>query len=351
MSLIDVVWALIRVLAVLVVTLGGMIYLTLFERRVVGFFQRRPGPNRVGWQGVLQPIADGIKLLFKQEIIPSNADKFTYFLAPCISLSAAFLLFAVIPIQSNFAVTGVDARTALGTIFDVNIGLIYVLAISSLGTYGVILAGWSGGSKYSFIGGLRSCSQMISYELSLGLAIIPVVLYANTFSLNGIVIAQDAFWGTLFQNPKNFIAIIPIVIAGFIFLVSMFAETNRAPFDLPEAENELVAGYHTEYSSMKFAMFFLGEYVAIIAASALAATIFLGGWAGPNLFGPISGIIWFTVKTSLFIFLYVWVRATLPRFRYDHLMKFGWLVLLPLALANVILMATLLVFGIGIVPA
>ncbi len=347
MTLMEVVWAVVRVLAVLVVTLGGMVYLTLFERRVVGFFQRRPGPNRVGWQGLLQPLADGAKLLFKQEIIPANADKFVYFLAPCIALSAAFLLFAVIPIQGNFAVTGVDAKTALGTIQDVNIGLIYILAISSLGTYGVILAGWSSGSKYSFIGGLRSCSQMISYELALGLSIIPVVMYANTFSLNGIVMAQDAFWSTLLQNPKNFIAILPITIAGITFLISMFAETNRSPFDLPEAENELVAGYHLEYSSMKFAMFFLGEYVAIIAASALAATLFLGGWAGPIWFGPISGIIWFTVKTAMFIFLYVWVRATLPRFRYDQLMKFGWLVLLPLSLANVILMATLMVLGIG----
>jgi len=349
--LMDIVWAAVRAAAVLVVTLGGMAYLTLFERRVVGFFQRRPGPNRVGWQGLLQPIADAVKLLFKQEIIPRNADKFVYFLAPCISLTAAFMLFAVIPIQSNLAITGIDAQTSLGLIEDVNVGLIYILAISSLGTYGVILAGWSGGSKYSFLGGLRSCSQMISYELALGLAIIPVVLYAGTFSLNGIVIAQQGFFGSLLAKPVNLIALIPIAIAGVTFVISMFAETNRNPFDLPEAENELVAGYHTEYSAMKFAMFFLGEYVAIIAAGALAATIFLGGWAGPLWFGPISGIVWFTAKTMFFLYLFVWVRATLPRFRYDQLMKFGWLVLLPVALLNVILMATLVVFGIGVIPA
>lgn len=336
MSWMDVLWSVVRILVVLAVALGGMAYLTLFERRVVGFFQRRPGPNRVGWQGLLQPIADGVKLLFKQEIVPSNADRLTFFLAPAISLTAAFMLFAVIPIQSNFMIT------------DINVALIYVLAMSSLGTYGIILAGWSSGSKYSFLGGLRSCSQMISYELSLGLSIIPIVLYAGTFSLNGIVIAQAKFWPHVFASPLNLIAIVPILIAFVIFLTSIFAETNRAPFDLPEAENELVAGYHTEYSSMKFAMFFLGEYVAIIAASALAATLFLGGWAGPEWFGPVSGLVWFVIKTGLFIFLYVWVRATVPRFRYDQLMRFGWLILLPLALFNVVLMATLAVFGIGI---
>ena len=339
MTWMDVLWAVVRILIVMTVALGGMAYLTLFERRVVGFFQRRPGPNRVGWQGLLQPIADGVKLLFKQEIVPSNADRFTYFLAPAISLTAAFMLFAVIPIQSNFMIT------------DINVALIYVLAMSSLGTYGIILAGWSSGSKYSFLGGLRSCSQMISYELSLGLSIIPVILYAGTFSLNGIVLAQQSFWAHAIASPLNLLAAIPIMIAFIVFMISIFAETNRAPFDLPEAENELVAGYHTEYSSMKFAMFFLGEYVAIIAASALAATVFLGGWLGPEWFGPISGLVWFVFKTGLFIFLYVWVRATVPRFRYDQLMRFGWLILLPLALVNVVLMATLAVFGIGIPPA
>lgn len=336
MTLDDFLWALLRVVVVIGVILGAMAYLTLFERRVVGFFQRRPGPNRVGWQGLLQPIADGIKLLFKQELVPRNADRFVYFLAPAISLIAAFMLFGVVPIQENFWIA------------DVNVALIYIIAMSSLGTYGIILAGWSSGSKYSFLGGLRSCSQMISYELALGLSFIPVILYAGTFSLNGIVKAQAAFFGSLLTHPINLFALIPISIAGLTFLISIFAETNRAPFDLPEAENELVAGYHTEYSSMKFAMFFLGEYVNIIAAAAITATLFLGGWAGPQIFGPVSGLFWLTLKTGLVIFLFVWVRATLPRFRYDQLMKFGWLVLLPVTLLNVILMATLVVFGIGI---
>ncbi|MEP0813983.1 MAG: NADH-quinone oxidoreductase subunit NuoH [bacterium] len=338
MELMDLVWAVVRILAVLVVLLGCMAYLTLFERRVVGFFQLRPGPNRVGWQGLLQPIADGVKLLFKQEIVPRAADRFVYFLAPAISLIAAFMLFAVVPIQQNFFIA------------DVNVALIYVLAMSSLGTYGIILAGWSSGSKYSLLGGLRSCSQMISYELALGLSIIPVVLYSGTFSLNGIVEAQTKFWPNVFSSPVNVLAVICMVASGLIFLISIFAETNRAPFDLPEAENELVAGYHTEYSSMKFAMFFLGEYVNIIAAGAMTATLFLGGWAGPQWFGPVSGLVWFSVKTVAIIFFFVWVRATLPRFRYDQLMKFGWLILLPIALANVIFAGTLMVFGIGLPP-
>ena len=335
MELMDIVWAVARILIVLVVLLGAMAYLTWFERRIVGIFQLRPGPNRVGWQGLLQPIADGVKLLFKQEIVPNNADRLVYFLAPSISLIAAFMLFAVVPVQQNFFIA------------DINVALIYVLAMSSVGTYGIILAGWSSGSKYSFLGCLRSCSQMISYELALGLSIIPVVLYAGTFSLNGIVEKQGEFWSRVFSSPLNAVAVIPVAIAGITFLISIFAETNRSPFDLPEAENELVAGYHTEYSSMKFAMFFLGEYVNMIAASAMVSTLFLGGWLGPQWFGPISGLVWFGAKVLVLCFFFVWVRATLPRFRYDQLMKFGWLVLLPLSIANVILMGTLMLFGIG----
>lgn len=321
----DIGWMLVKIIVIFAVLLLTMAYLTLVERRVVAWFQWRLGPNRVGPLGLIQPIADGVKLLFKQEIVPSAADITTYFLAPAISLIAAFAVIAVIPISPNFYIA------------DVNVALLLVLALSSMGIYGVILAGWSSGSKYPFLGALRACAQMISYELSLAFAGVGVVILAGSFSLREIVVAQGSLW-----------FVVPQILGFIVFLIAGFAEANRAPFDMPECESELVAGYHTEYSSMKFAMFFLGEYVAVINVAMLATVLFLGGWQGPALFGAqlawLSGLLWFLIKVGAIIFLFLWVRATLPRFRYDQLMRFGWMVLLPLALLNIIITAALKAF-------
>jgi len=322
MTLWDLIWMLARILIVFVVLLGAMAYLTYIERRLLAWFQWRMGPNRVGWLGLVQPIADGVKLLFKQELVPRKADRIVYFIAPALSFIAAFAIVSVIPITEHFYIS------------DVNVAILLVLGLSSLGTYGLILSGWSSSSKYPFLGSLRSCAQMISYELSLALAVIGVVLLAGSFSLQSIVVQQQKLW-----------FVIPQILGFLIFMVAGVAETNRAPFDLPEAENELVAGYHTEYSSMKFAMFFLGEYVAVINMSMLATVLFLGGWQGPLIFGAglpgLSALFWFLLKTSVIIFVFIWLRATLPRFRYDYLMKFGWLVLFPLALLNIVVTAGL----------
>ena len=311
-----------KIVLVIAVLLGAIAYMTYLERRLVAFFQWRLGPNRVGPLGLLQPIADGVKLLFKQELIPEGADRFVYILAPMISFITATAVIAVVPITKDFFIS------------DVNVGVLLFLALSSLGTYGVILGGWSSGNKYSFLGALRSCSQMISYELALGLSVIGVIIMAQSFSLKEIVLRQETLW---FVVPQ-FLGFIAFIIAGI-------AETNRAPFDLPEAESELVAGYHTEYSSMKFAMFFLGEYAAIINISLLTTVLFLGGWNGPAIFDgltTLNNLFWFLLKTFAVIFFFVWLRATLPRFRYDQLMKFGWLVLFPLALANIIITSGLM---------
>lgn len=320
MSLIDVIWMLVRILIVFIVLLTAMAYLTYVERRFLGWFQWRMGPNRVGWLGLVQPIADGVKLLFKQELIPRGADRLTYLIAPALSFVAALAVVSVIPVTKHFYIA------------DVDVALLVVLGLSALGVYGVILAGWSSGSKYPFLGALRSCAQMISYELALALAVIGVILLAGSFSLQTIVSQQTRLW-----------YVVPQIVGFAIFMAAAVAETNRAPFDLPEAENELVGGYHTEYSSMKFALFFLAEYVAIINMSMLASVLFLGGWQGPLLFGAalpgLSALLWFLVKTFAIIFVFIWLRATLPRFRYDQFMRFGWLVLFPLALLNVIVTA------------
>lgn len=325
MSVIEVVWMVAKILIVFVVLLLAMAYLTLVERRFVAWFQWRIGPNRVGPLGLIQPIADGVKLLFKQELIPAKADKIVYFLAPAISLIAAFAIISVIPITEHFYIA------------DVNVAILLVLAISSLGTYGIILAGWSSGSKYPLVSGLRACAQMISYELALGFAVIGVILMAGTFSLREIVLGQEHIW-----------YFIPQILGFIVFLIAGVAEANRAPFDMPECENELVAGYHTEYSAMKFAMFFLGEYVAVINVGMLATVLFLGGWHGPAIFGAgligLSNLFWFILKTCAVIFFFIWIRATLPRFRYDQLMRFGWMVLLPLALLNIIITAGIRAF-------
>ena len=302
-------------------------YMTLLERRLLGKFQIRHGPNRVGPFGLLQPLADGIKLIFKEDFAPARVDLVVYWLAPAISMVAALLVYAVIPFGPEVTLFGERVPLYLA---DVNIGILVVLAASSVGVYGIILGGWSSNNKYSLLGSLRSSAQLISYELALSLAVIAVVLTAGSLSLVEIVKAQERLW---------FVALQPL---GFvIFLIAAVAETNRAPFDLPEAEQELIAGYQTEYGGFKFAMFYIGEYVAIMTMSALATTLFWGGWQGPWL----PPVVWFAVKTFIFIFFFIWIRATLPRVRHDQLMAFGWKLLVPLGLLNVMVTAVIVVLG------
>jgi len=315
-----------KIALVMGLVLLAVAYLTWLERKVIGDIQVRYGPSRVGRFGLLQPIADGIKLMFKEDIVPANADRLIFLLAPAISIIPALIVFAVIPFGPSFVIT------------DVNVGLLYVFAVTSLGVYGIVLAGWGSNSKYALLGGLRSSAQMVSYELSLGLSVIGVVMMAGSLSLVDIVEAQKGSWYGILPRWN----VIPQFLGFVIFLVSSNAELNRAPFDLPEAETELVAGFHTEYSSMKFAMFFMAEYANMIGASAMATTLFLGGWQGPLL----PPVFWFLLKVFCFLFLFVWLRATLPRFRYDQLMGFGWKVLLPAALVNVMFTAAaLLIFA------
>jgi NADH-quinone oxidoreductase subunit H len=303
--------------------LTGFAYMTLFERKVAGRIQVRYGPNRVGPFGLLQPLADGIKLFFKEDVRPLGADPIVYLAAPAISTLVALAAFAVIPVGPSINLFGVPIPLQLA---NVDIGILYVLAVGSLGVYGIALAGWSSNNKYSLLGGIRASAQMISYELSLGLSLMGVVMIAGTLNLADIVDAQARYW-FIFLQPLGFI----------LYVISGIAETNRAPFDLPEAETELVAGYHTEYSGMKFALFFMAEYINMITVSAIATTMFLGGYHGP--FNVLDGPWWFLLKVLLLLFLYVWLRATLPRLRYDRLMNFGWKVLLPLGLANIVLTA------------
>jgi NADH-quinone oxidoreductase subunit H len=312
-------------LAKIAVVFGLMLlsvaYLTWLERKIISDFQVRLGPMRVGPHGLLQPIADGIKLMFKEDIIPQAADRTIYILAPTLALIPAFISFAVIPFGDRVRLFGQSIDMVIS---DVNIGLLYLFGVASLGVYGIVLGGWASNNKYALLGGLRSAAQMISYELSMGLSVVGVLMLSESLSLVRIVGAQSQTWFILLQ-PIGFL----------IFLICAIAETNRAPFDLPEAETELVAGFHVEYSSMKFAMYFMAEYANMITVAALATTLFLGGWRGPFL----PPVVWFLAKLYLVIFLFIWVRATLPRFRYDQLMRFGWKVLLPLALANIVITA------------
>jgi NADH-quinone oxidoreductase subunit H len=310
--------AFVKSMVVFVALLLTVAYLTLLERKVVARIQVRVGPTRVGPAGLLQPIADGIKLLLKEDIVPTEADRHIYILAPALSLAAAFATFAVIPFGDVIQIFG--RRISL-SIADVNVGILYVFAISSLGVYGIIFGAWASNSKYPLIGGLRSAAQMVSYELCLAFSVIGVLMITGSMSLSDVVDGQSRLWFILLQ-PVGFL----------IFLIASFAEVNRLPFDLPEAENELVGGFHTEYSSMKFAMFFLGEYGNMVTASAMVTTLYLGGWHGPFL----PPVVWFLIKVFVLLFFFVWVRGTLPRFRYDQLMKFGWKVLLPLSIANII---------------
>ncbi len=311
-------------------------YTVLAERRVLAFIQGRLGPNRVGPGGVLQPFADLLKFIFKEEITPAKATRFVYFLAPMIAVIAAFLPIIVYPFGPTVYLPFLGDVTLV--IARLDIGLLYVLGITSVGVYGIMLAGWASNSKYSLMGGLRASAQMISYELSLGISLVGVVLLSGTLDLFNVVEQQSGWfglkWNILFQ---------PV---GFVFyLISAIAETNRVPFDLPEAETELVAGFHTEYSALKFALFFMAEYVNMFTVSMLATTLFLGGWNGPFVEQvPYLGPLYFFGKVFFFLFLYIWLRGTLPRFRFDQLMNFGWKFLLPVAVLNVIVTATVAFF-------
>ncbi len=321
-----IIVATIKIALVIGILLLTIAYLIWVERKVMAHMQVRLGPMRVGWHGLLQPIADGLKLIFKEDIIPAKADKIVFVLAPVIATVPALITFAVIPFGDKINILGYSFDMV---ITDVNIGILYILAVTSMGVYGIVLAGWSSNNKYSLLGGLRSAAQMISYELSLGLALIGVLMVTQSLSLVDIVNAQSKYWFVLIQ-PLGFL----------IYAISAIAEVNRCPFDLPEAETELVAGFHTEYSSMKFALFFMAEYANIITVSAIAVTFFFGGWRGPFL----PPIVWFLIKLFLCIFFFIWLRSTYPRLRYDQLMKFGWKILLPVALVNILITGVVLVF-------
>ena len=322
--------AFIKSLVVVVALLTAFAYLTLVERYVIAHIQSRIGPNRVGrvaGVAVLQPIADAIKMIFKEDIWPAQADKIVYTVAPGIAVATALLAWAVIPLSPPITIAGYTINFYIA---DVNIAVLYLLAIGSLGVYGIVLGGWGSNNKYSLLGGLRSTAQMISYEISLGLALVGVLMISGSLSLVDIVEEQSTFWNILWQ-PLGFV----------LYCVCAVAETNRVPFDLPEAETELVAGYGTEYASLKWALFYMAEYINILTVSAIASTMFLGGYQGP--FGILPGIHWLILKMAVFVFIFMWMRATLPRFRYDQLMRFGWKALLPLALANIFLTALAMV--------
>lgn len=306
----------IKIAVVVGVVMLHVAYATYFERKVIGHMQVRLGPMRVGPHGLLQPIADGIKLFFKEDIIPADSDKPIFYIAPVISLIAALSSLAVMPFFEGFAIA------------NINIGLLFILAMSSLGSYGIIMAGWASNSKYSFLGGLRSSAQVISYEISMGLSLVGVMMLSGSLNLSDIVKAQEEYPFGMFLPHQ--------IIGFFVFMVSAIAETNRPPFDLPEAESELVAGYFVEYSGMRFALFYAAEYVGMIIMSSIATVCFLGGWNGPFEI-PYVPFAWFVIKVYFLIFLYYWIRATLPRYRYDHLMSLGWKVMIPLSLLNIMI--------------
>lgn len=311
---------------ILLFCLTGFAYLTFYERRALARIQSRIGPNRAGPGGWLQPLADGIKLIFKEELVPEKADKFLFILAPILTALPALIILAVVPFGGTVMLFGKEI--SLSVAGDLNVGILYIAAIASISVYGIVLAGWSSNNKYAMLGGLRSSAQMISYELALGLAFIGPAMLAGSMSMNQIVKTQQQIGWFFIYNPIGFV----------IFLIATLAEVNRSPFDLPEAEQELTAGYHAEYSGMKFALFYMGEYVKMIAVSTIAATLFLGGYAGPFVNSvPWLGPLYLFIKVFILLFGMIWVRATLPRFRYDHLMAFGWKILLPISLLNVFL--------------
>ena len=330
--------SILKIVVVLVITLTAVAYTVLLERKVLGRMQNRWGPSRVGPFGLLQPLADGIKLFLKEDLMPSASEKLLFIIAPIIALTCALISIAVVPFGAVTRIAGVD----MFTIADINIGLLVILGITSIGVYGIALSGWSSNNKFALLGSLRATSQVISYELALGLSLVGVVLRSGSLRLRDIVATQSTH-GAL---SWNFFGGFQFV-AFFIYLMAAYAETNRAPFDLPEAESELVAGYHTEYSSMKFAMFFMAEYANMITVACVATLLFFGGPSSPlgnllpaNFGGPILTaifpILWFVAKVLAFLLLYIWVRGTVPRFRYDQLMSFGWKFLLPVAILNIL---------------
>ncbi len=309
----EIAVAAIKIFIVLNVVQLVVAYTIYVERKVIAHVQMRMGPMRVGWHGLLQPIADGLKLFFKEDIIPDKADRIVFVLAPVMVLVPAFVVYAVLPFSATFYIT------------QINIGLFFILAISSLGVFGIVMAGWASNSKYSLLGALRSAAQMLSYEIFLGFSVIGPLMLAGSMNLQEIVHAQSDVWFVFYQP-----------IAFIVFFIAAMAETNRAPFDLPEAETELVAGFHTEYSGMKFAFFFLAEYANMFVVSTVGIVLFFGGWDGPD-FIPLPGFVWYVLKLSAFMFVFIWLRATLPRYRYDQLMRVGWKFMFPLVMLNIFL--------------
>ncbi len=327
--LIPFAWILGKILLFVVPLLVAVAYVTYAERRIIGAMQMRIGPNVVGWFGLLQPFADAVKLLTKETVLPTGSSPVVFFLAPMVTFSLAMIAWAVIPVNEGWFIS------------NINVGILYLFAVSSLGVYGIVMAGWASNSRYAFLGAMRSAAQMVSYEVSIGFVMISVLLTAGSLNLSEIVMAQKGMW--------YFIPHFPMFV---IFFVSVLAETNRHPFDLPEAESELVAGFMTEYSSMSFALFFLGEYANMIMMSGVVTILFLGGWLAPfdiAILNAVPGIVWFALKISFCLFLMIWVRATFPRYRYDQLMRLGWKVFLPLSLIWLVLTAGFLVYT-GRVP-
>jgi NADH-quinone oxidoreductase subunit H len=357
-----IIVAAIKIALVAFLLLTGVAYMTWLERKLIGRIQNRWGPTRVGPFGLLQPLADGIKFILKEDMVPDKVHKVLYIMAPMLALTMSLISIAVIPFGETINVAGRDTALQITGVaqahgtppLDINIGLLIILGATSIGVYGIALAGWSSNSKYALLGSLRASAQMISYELALGLSLVGVLILSGTLSLRGIVESQISGgqlhpWFSFLPAWFPHWYIFPQFVAFFVYLMAAYAETNRIPFDLPEAETELVAGYHTEYSAMKFAMFFMAEYVNMITVGCVGTLLFFGGWHGPS-FGPplvraLLPVVWFSLKIFVFMFVYIWIRGTLPRFRYDQLMAFGWKFLLPIAIANIVVTSLIVALG------
>lgn len=324
-----------KILLIIALLMLAVAYLTLAERKVIGYIQMRIGPNRVGPRGLLQPIADGLKLLLKEIIVPTRSNLYLFVLAPVLAIGPALAAWAVIPFDAGMVLA------------DINAGLLYVLAITSMGVYGIVIAGWASNSRYAFLGAMRSAAQVVSYEIAMGFALVGVLIAAGSLNLSEIVMAQQ---GGIFY--WYWLPLLPLFV---VYFVSGVAETNRAPFDIAEGESEIVAGFHVEYSGMAFAIFFLAEYADMILISILAATLFMGGWLSPfegipvleSMFAWVPGLVWLLLKTSMFLFIYLWIRATFPRYRYDQVMRLGWKVFIPVTLVWLVVISTMQVFDIG----
>ncbi len=331
----DIAWNMAKIMLIIVPLMGAVAYLTLAERKVIGYIQMRIGPNRVGPRGLFQPIADGLKLLMKEVILPAKSNLYLFVLAPILAIGPALAAWAVMPFDADLILA------------DINAGLLYILAITSMSVYGVVIAGWASNSRYAFLGAMRSAAQVVSYEIAMGFALVGVLVAAGSLNLGEIVMAQSGgFWHWYW---------LPLLPLFIVYFVSGVAETNRAPFDIAEGESEIVAGFHVEYSGMAFAVFFLAEYADMILISMLAATLFMGGWLSPfegipylePLFAWVPGLIWLLAKTSAFLFIYLWIRATFPRYRYDQIMRLGWKIFIPVTLVWIVIIATMQVFDIG----